>query len=92
MGFIGLEIGRKESKLKETGDETFWHKLEAVLFPIAAAIAGGGYIISILVNNPIESVIRSPHALILLALFFAIAFYPLKSLYRFVTSKKSEGK
>ncbi len=75
----------REERTEE--EETFWQKFEAVFFPLAAAFVGIGYIVAILVNNPLSAVISSPHALILMAIFFAIAFFPLRSLFRFMMEK-----
>jgi len=73
-------------------EETFWQKLEAVFFPLAAAVVGIGYIVAILVNNPLSAVMSSPHALILLAIFFAIAFFPLRSFFRFMMEKTGKNR
>jgi len=73
-------------------EETFWQKFEAVFFPLAAAVVGIGYIVAILVNNPLSVVMSSPHALILLAIFFAIAFFPLRSLFRFMMEKTGKNR
>lgn len=61
----------------------FWQRFEAVVFPLLAAVIGIGYSVAMFVNNPVNSVIRSPHALILLAMLIAITFFPVRSLYRF---------
>jgi O-antigen/teichoic acid export membrane protein len=71
---------------------TFWQKIEAVFFPLAAAVVGIGYIIAILVNNPLSAVMSSPHALILMAIFFAIAFFPLRSFFRFMMQKTGNNR
>lgn len=68
--------------------KTLWQKAESVAFPAGAAIIGVGYTLAILVNNPIKKVFTSPHALILLAIFVGIAFFPLRTLYREFASPK----
>jgi len=73
-------------------EETLWQKIEAIFFPLAAAVVGIGYIVAILVNNPLSAVINSPHALILLVIFFAIAFFPLRSFFRFMMDKTGKSR
>ncbi len=64
-------------------------KVEEMLFPIAAAAIGIGYTVAILVNNPLGKVLASPHALILIAIFAGIAFFPLRSLARHLLQKQA---
>ena len=69
---------------------TFGQKIEAILFPLAAAVVGIGYSIAILVNNPLETVLVSPHAIVLLIVLIGIAFFPLRSLYRILADDGGE--
>lgn len=74
--------------VKDTGEETLMQKIEAIFFPLLAAVVGVGYTVAILVNNPLSEVLASPHALILLFIFISIAWFPLRSLYQnFFTEK-----
>lgn len=69
--------------IMETEENTgFFKKLETVIFPLAAAIIGIGYTLAILNNNPLERVLHSPHAIILLLILLSIAFFPLRALYK----------
>jgi len=61
---------------------TAWQKVEALAFPAGAAFIGVGYTVAILVNNPLKKVFTSPHALILMAIFIGIAFFPIRTLCR----------
>jgi len=70
-----------ETEKKETR-QTAWQKAESLLFPAAAAIIGVGYTLAIFINNPLGKVFHSPHALILVAIFIGIAFFPLRTLYK----------
>ncbi len=76
---------------KERRMQSSWQKAESLLFPAAAAVIGVGYALAMLVNNPLGKVFHSPHALILLAIFAAIAFFPLKTLYHEVATKAGPG-
>lgn len=64
----------------------FWQRFEVVAFPLLAAVIGIGYSVAILLNNPVDSVIHSPHAIIVLVMLISITFFPLRSLYRFLIS------
>ena len=76
--------------MKDDDTLSFWNKLEAAIFPLAAAVIGIGYTVAIFANNPIQSVLRSPHAIILILILFSIAFFPIKAVYRQL--KKPEQK
>lgn len=67
--------------VKDNGEETLMQKVEAIFFPLLAVVVGVGYTVAILVNNPFNEVLASPHALILLFIFISIAWFPLRSLY-----------
>ena len=75
----------------EDNKESIWAKTEAVIFPVLAGIIGIGYSVAILVNNPITEVLTSPHALILLAVFISIAYFPLRAAYRSLTDRDDAG-
>ena len=77
--------------MKDDGTLSFWNKLEAAIFPLAAAVIGVGYLIAIFSNNPIQSVLRSPHAIILIAILFSIAFFPIRSVYRQLKKPEEDG-
>jgi hypothetical protein len=68
--------------MKAEENKTFWKKMEEAIFPIAAAVIGIGYSIAIFANNPLDRVIRSPHAIIMLAILISIAFFPLRAAYQ----------
>lgn len=68
-----------------------WQRFEAVAFPLLAAVIGIGYSVAIFANNPANSVIHSPHALILLAMLISITFFPIRSLFRFLISAGEAG-
>ena len=76
-----------------TGEEkqTPWRKAEALIFPLAASIIGVGYACAILVNNALERVFRSPHALLLLAMFCAITFFSVRSLVQEIRNESENG-
>jgi hypothetical protein len=74
----------------ENGEDTFMRKLEALFFPLIAAIVGVGYTVAILANNPLDEVLGSPHALILLFIFISIAWFPLRSVFKSFFSKKED--
>jgi len=75
----------------ETNEEpTVWEKVEAVIFPLAATVIGVGYCLSILINNELSKVVKSPHAIILLVIFVAIAFFPIRSFVRQLSGKSKE--
>lgn len=77
----------------EAGESTgFLKKLETAVFPIVAAVIGIGYTIAIFSNNPLERVLRSPHAIILLLILLSIAFFPLRALYKQVREQTEESK
>ncbi len=78
--------------LENKNEDDFGQKLEAVIFPLLAGIIGVGYCVGILFNNPLASVTGSPHALILLAIFAAIAFFPIKSLLTVLAGKSGQEK
>lgn len=70
------------SSMETEENAGFLKKLETVIFPLAAAVIGIGYSIAILNNNPLERVLHSPHAIILLLILVSIAFFPLRALYK----------
>lgn len=74
--------------VKDNGEETFFGKLEALFFPLLAAVVGLGYTVAILANNPLGEILGSPHALILLFIFLSIAWFPVRSLYQKFFPKK----
>ncbi|MFQ5432119.1 MAG: hypothetical protein ACE5EN_06395 [Nitrospinota bacterium] len=67
--------------MKDDDTISFWNKLEAAIFPLAAAIIGVGYTVAIFVNNPVQIVLHSPHAIILIVILLSIAFFPIRSVY-----------
>jgi hypothetical protein len=68
--------------MKAEENRTYWKKMEEAIFPIAAAVIGIGYSIAIFANNPLDTVIRSPHAIIILIILISIAFFPLRAAYK----------
>ena len=78
--------------MKDDGTLSFWNKLEAAIFPLAAAVIGIGYTAAILANNPIQNVLRSPHAIILLLILLSIAFFPIRSVYRQLKNSEPESR
>lgn len=68
--------------MKDDGTLSFWNKLEAAIFPLAAAVIGIGYTVAIFANNPVQKVLQSPHAIILILILFSIAFFPIRSVYQ----------
>jgi hypothetical protein len=68
--------------MAEQDERMTWRKAESLIFPISATVIGVGYAAAILINNEPGKVLHSPHALILLAIFFAITFFSLRTLYR----------
>lgn len=71
--------------------KTAFQKAEELFFPAAAALIGIGYIVAIFMNNPLDKVLSSPHALILIALFAGIAFFPVRSLFRHLPGSGQGG-
>jgi len=92
---VHLTLMKKAVKHKRTmkNDDTFsfWNKLEAAIFPIAAAIIGIGYTTAIFANNNVQNVLRSPHAIILIAILLSIAFFPIRSVYRQLKKPERES-
>lgn len=86
----GLSVDRGLEIVEENGEETFMQKVEALFFPVLAAVVGIGYTVAIFVNNPLSDVLSSPHALILLFIFISIAWFPLRSVYLKFFSKKED--
>ncbi|GMT41698.1 MAG: hypothetical protein IEMM0002_0109 [bacterium] len=62
-------------------------KFETVCFPLLAALIGVGYVAAVLFNNPFDSVIHSPHALVLLVILIIITIFPIRSLYKLLGNK-----
>jgi len=67
--------------MKNDDGLSFWNKLEAAIFPLAAAIIGFGYTAAIFANNPIQNVLHSPHAIILIVILLSIALFPIRAVY-----------
>ena len=78
--------------MKDNETLSFWNKLEAAIFPLAAAVIGIGYTVAIFVNNPIQGVLHSPHAIILIMILFSIAFFPIRSVYRQLKNPGQENR
>jgi len=67
--------------------ESFFSRLEAILFPLLAGVIGIGYTVAIFVNNPLIEVLTSPHAIILIIIFISIAYFPLRSIFQSTKNK-----
>jgi uncharacterized membrane protein len=78
-----------DNKNSDTPGNAMWRKAESIVFPLAAVIVVVGYACGILLNNRIDKVLHSPHAIMLLAVFCLITFFSLRSL---VKELKTAGK
>ncbi len=76
--------------MKNDDGLSFWNMLEAALFPLAAVIIGVGYTAAIFINNPLQIVLHSPHAIILIVILLSIAFFPLRSMYHLLKKDERE--
>ena len=77
--------------MKNDDELSFWNKLETAIFPLAAVIIGVGYTAAIFINNPVQIVLHSPHAIILIAILLSIAFFPLRSVYLMLKKPERES-
>ena len=77
--------------VKENDGETFMQKAEALFFPALAAVVGIGYTVAILANNTLSEVLGSPHSLILLFIFMAIAWFPIRGIFLSLFPEKERG-